>query len=173
MRIFLVTFVTAVLILLELLAGNFGLSPGFPLCGAVYFAAAYRKSAGLISAGCAGLVLDAIYCRDVMLLMLLYPAITLVSWQVIRYLRRQIPLAPLAAGAVTGALMNITTLLLCLLYRVPLPGPDPVSMFVFQVFVSAVFMVLFTTVADVLAFKCNLPRLKNSGKTSDRRERDE
>ncbi|MBQ9803814.1 MAG: hypothetical protein IJW35_03095 [Lentisphaeria bacterium] len=173
MRIFLVTSVTAMLILLELLTGNFGLALGFPLCGAVYFAAAYRKSAGLVSAGCAGLILDALYCREIMLLLLIYPAIVLTAWQIIRYFRRQIPLAPLAAGAAIGAMMSVTNILLCLIFRTPLPGPDMASVFIFQVFIAAVFMMLFTLTADALAFKCNLPRLKNSGTTRNRSEDDE
>jgi hypothetical protein len=41
-------------------------------------------------------------------------------------------------------------------------------MFIFQVFVSTLFMLIFTLIADALAFKCNLPRLKYSGKTSGR-----
>ena len=40
-------------------------------------------------------------------------------------------------------------------------------------FIAAVFMMLFTLTADALAFKCNLPRLKNSGTTRNRSEDDE
>lgn len=168
MRIFLIVFVTAALILLELLVGNYGLSLAFPLCGAAYFAAAYRKRAGLICAGCAGLIIDALYCRDIMLLLLIYPAVVLAAWHTIRQMRRQIPLAPVAAGTVIGALMNIANILLCLIYRTPIPGPDVASMFIFQVFISTLFMLIFTLIADALAFKCNLPRLKYSGKNSGR-----
>lgn len=173
MRIFLVSFVTALLIMLELLAGNYGLCLAFPLIGSVYFAVAYRKRTGFISACAAGLVLDALYCRDEMLLMLLYPAAVLAALQIIRQTRRRMPFAPLAAGAVLGAVVNGGNIVLCLIYQVPLNGPDLPSMLVFQVTVSAILMLLFTWTADALAFKCNLPRFKYTGNDSSRRHEHE
>lgn len=163
MRTFLVCTVTLLMVLLELLAGNRHLPLALPVYSAVYFAVVYRKSAGIISAAAAGLIIEAMYGREWMLLTLIFPAVVLLALSSVRKYRRQMPAAPLAAGAVCGATADLGMVLVALLHGGQLPGPDIFSMLIFQIFTGALFMLIFTLLADFLAFKCNLPRFISSG----------
>lgn len=158
MKFFLVIVTTLALILLELLVGNRLLPLFFPLYGAVYFAVAYRKRSGMISAFAAGIVLDVLYARPIILLPLLLPLIVLAAVPAAKRFRRQLPLAPLGAGAVCGAGGALAMFLLSRIYGTAFPGPDLFSMVIFQSFTGAVFMLIFTSFADFLAFKSNLSR---------------
>jgi hypothetical protein len=163
MKIFLVSVVTLLFVLLELLAGNWLLPLSMPVYTAVYFAIAYRKSTGIFSAAAAGLIIDAVYGREWMLLMLIFPGVVMLILPVVRYFRRRMPLAPLAAGVCAGAAGFTGTVLLCLLCSMEIPGPDIFSMLVFQSVIGGSVMLLFTVLADFLAFKCNLPRFIITG----------
>ena len=173
MKSFLVTVTTLALILLELLCGNRLLPMFFPLYGAVYFAVAYRKRTGIISAAAAGMLLDLLYCRPFMLLMFFLPAALLAALPVVKRFRRQLPLAPLGAGAVCGASGAVITFLCCRIYHTEFPAPELFSLIIFQTFTGAIFMLIFTSVSDYLGFKCNLPRFSASGNTKRRMHSDE
>lgn len=169
MKIFPVVVTTLALILLELLAGNWLLPMFFPLYGAVYFAAACSKRAGTISAFAAGVLLDLLYARPVMLLWLILPAVVVPALKAVKRFQRQMPLAALAAGAVCGALNGVVIYLLCKINGSIFPGPDPFSVVIFQSFTGAFFMLIFTSLADWLAFKCNLPRFSMNDNRRRRR----
>ncbi len=173
MKPFLVTVATLALILLELLCGNRLPPMLFPLYGAVYFAVAYRKRTGLISAAAAGMLLDLLYSRPFMLLMFFLPAAVLAVLPVVKRFRRQLPLAPLGAGAVCGAASTVITFLCCRIYHTAFPAPDFFSMIIFQTFTGAFFMLIFTSASDYLGFKCNLPRFSASGNSKRRMHGDE
>lgn len=169
MKFFLVTVSTLALTLLELLAGNRLPPMFFPLYGAVYFAVAYRKRSGIISAIASGVLLDVLYARSITLLGVLFPLIVLLALPVVKRFRRQLPAAAFCAGGVCGTAGALVVFLLTLIYGTPFPGPDLFSMVIFQGFAGAVFMLVFTSLADVLAFKCNLPRFSIPGCTGGRR----
>lgn len=171
MRTFLVIVTTLGLILPELLIGNLGLALHLPLYGALYFAVAYRKSAGLLSAAAAGLILDPIYCRDAMLLAFILPGTVLLLLPQVRRLRRKLPLAALLPGMLGGGVMAAADSLLCLGFGSAEPGPDFISMLIFQCGAGGIFMLAFTLAADALAFKCNLPRFGVAGERRNREER--
>ena len=171
MRTFLVIVVTLGLILPELLAGNFGLALHLPRYGALYFAVAYRRNVGLLSAAGAGLILDAIYCRDAMPSAFILPAVVLLLLPQVRRLRRQLPLAALLPGMLGGGLTAGADFLLARGFRGTAPGPDFASMLIFSSCVGGLFMLIFTLAADALAFKCNLPRFGVAGESRDREAR--
>ena len=67
------------------------------------------------------------------------------------------------AGISAGFLQLLWSPLYALVTDHPLPGPDIFSMLVFQSVIGGSVMLLFTVLADFLAFKCNLPRFIITG----------
>lgn len=170
MKIFLVTVTTLALILPELLAGNWGLTPGLPLFGAIYFAAAYRQRYGILSAAAAGLILDAVYCRSMMLLVLLLPGIVALVMPLVRRTRRQLPAAALLPGAAAGGLLCCAEEIVVSVCGGALPGPDFASLLIFQATFGALFLLVFALIADFIAVKCNLPKFRQAEDNRRRRE---
>ena len=173
MKVYLVTAVTAVFVLLDLLTGNAGLSMALVLCPALYFAVVYRRRYGFIAAAAAAVVLEAIYFREWMLAPALYPLILLAALSVVNNTGRSFPLSVLSGGGTIGALMWLANVMQCVMLGLPLPEPDAASVLVFQVVFSALTMLVFTVVADFFAFKCNLPRFSMNKKGEFSRSGDE
>lgn len=170
MKSFLVTVTTLALILPELLVGNWGLTLGLPLFGAIYFAAAYRRRYGIVSAAAAGLILDAVYCRSVMLLVLLLPGIVALVMPLIRRTRRQLPASALLAGAAAGGLLCCAEAAVVSVCGGRIPGPDLASLLIFHATFGALFLLGFSLFADLIAVKCNLPKFRQTAGSRPRRE---
>ena len=169
MIIFQTVFLSLLLLLLELLAGNFLISAGLPMYGAVYMYAAYGKKYGITSALVCGMILDAVYFRKYLFTPLIFLVILLsVQFVVIRYFRRQLPEAPLAGGFCIGGSLFLGNWLSAKLYDGQYLLPDLLSMLIFQLASGAIIMFLLTVLLDALAVRCKMAKfgvtVSNSGK---------
>ena len=170
MIIFQTVFLSLFLLLLELLSGNFLISAGIPVYGAVYIYTACGKKYGIISALCCGMIIDAVYFRAYPVTPLIYLLILLLAGVVVnRYFRRRLPEAPVIGGACIGGLLFFGNIITAKLYKTQYMWPDPLSMLISQLAFGAVFMFLFTVLLDGLASRCKMAKfgaeIKNPGKT--------
>lgn len=173
MKAFLTLCVTAFFMSLELICGNMGLPLGLPLFAAVYFSAAFGVNYGIWAAGLSGLLLDAVYCRNVPLSALIYAGIVLLCLQIAVRFERHVPVAPAFSGACCGFLIWLWHMIYAWIAGIPLPGPDIFSMAVFQISGGLLLMLCLTLFFDAVNFRCNLPKFvpmdnKNGMKKSGR-----
>ena len=158
MKIFLTIWIIAMLTGRELIAGNIGLPLGLPVYGAVYFGVAFSFALGVSAGGFAGILLDAMYRRIFPIASISYTLITLLVIHMTRNGHRQMPLSPLGAGALCGALLYVANILPGLLWNAPFPGPDVFSMGVFQISGGCIFMLVQVWIFDAVNFRCDLPK---------------
>ena len=167
MRSFLTLCVTLMLMVPELLAGNLGLPLGLPFFGAVYFAGAFGIAYGIVAGGCAGLMLDLLYCRGGLSGAISGMLIVLAAAAVTGGEQRRLPGAALAAGGVCGGAVALSNALECLIAGSPFPEPGFFTMLIFQISGGALFMLPMTALFDAVNLRCDLPGF--AGSSSDRR----
>lgn len=158
MKTFVTICVSAMLTALEMICGNMGLALGLPVYAAIYFGAAFGLSYGVCAAGIAGLLLDVAYDRTWLFSPLLYIGVMLFTCQTISRSARQMPGSPLAAGGICGALLLCGVLARTYICRTALPGPDILSLAVFQISGGSIFMLAITAMFDAVNFRSDLPR---------------
>ena len=169
MKTFLTIFITALMIVPELLCGNLGMSPGLPLYTAIYFAGAFGLFYGLTAAGFAGLLLDLRYARPYRWTALIWALITFAAFECSMRLRMRSPEAPIVAGITAGFLQLLWSVFYTLVTAHPLPGPDIFSMLVFDLTGGGIFMLLTVLLFDAINFRCNLPRFSPPENTNQHR----
>ena len=164
MKTFLTIWITAMMMVLELICGNMGLALGFPIFSAVYFAVAFAPSYGIAAAGFAGLLLDVIYDRTWLTGALVAVLITFIASETARRIHRHQPESSLLSGALCGLMILLANLCGALISGETPPGPRIFSMMVFQIIGGAIFMLMMTLSFDAINLRSNLPRfcpLKN------------
>jgi hypothetical protein len=169
MKFFTVLWITAFMLLLELISGNMGLSPALPVFTAVYFAVAFAPEYGIASAGCAGILLDAACNRAFPFAAILFLAVTMLSTHIALRSSRHSSLSAVGIGGICGAMIYAGNLLYTVIGGTGFPGPDVFSMAVFQISGGALFLWLTVMLFDVIHHLCDLPCFVPSGKKSNLR----
>jgi hypothetical protein len=159
MKAFITIWITAVMLALELTAGNWGLPLGLPLFTAVYFYVAFGRFYGLSATAAAGLLLDVIYAREYLFSPLVYLLITFWAAESVKRMHhRKMPAGPLISGGLCGLLINLNNNLTAWISGNELPGPDMISMWIFQLAGGSMLMLLIVPLFDAVNFRSHLPR---------------
>lgn len=171
MKNFILCSLTALFLLLDLLAGNLSLFPALSVFNAVILFLAYGWRYGIISAVVSGMVLDALYGHSFSYLSVIFvTALTVAAFTAERG-HRQLS-ALFASGAVCGGIIAAGVTIAVKVSGGILPAPDRLSYLVFASGGGGVYLVLAALLFDFFAVRANLPRcIKNVFTEPARRQR--
>ena len=169
MKKFITLTLSLLLLVPELLAGNFGLALGLPVYGAVCLSVAFGEVYGIAAAGLSAMILDIIYDRpypwwSICAILILY-----ISVNTVRRMQRKQPVSALSAGAVCGALIALYNIFYPLFTDGDLPGSNPFALLVFHISGGILFMFLLVLIFDAVNLRSNLPRFGIYGSHNETR----
>ena len=157
MKIFITIALTALFLLLDLLAGNFFIFCGFSCFSSIIIAMAYGWKYGIPAAAIAGTVLDALYGRSFSVSTFIFVTALLASYGSITRGHRQLP-GILIGGALAGAIISCGATLVVKVSGTPLPAPDFFSYVIFSAGGGSLLLLLMVSVFDFFAERGNMPR---------------
>ena len=157
MKIFITCALTAMLVMLDLLAGNIGIFPGFSVYGPVVLIMAYGWGYGIPAAAAAGMVIDVLYGHSFGGLTFLFALSALAGALIAERGHRQLA-ALFAGGVCTGFILASGILLAVKFSDGSIPGPDKISYLVFSAGIGGVWLILSAMIFDFFAARANLPR---------------
>ena len=162
MKIFISIALTAIFLLLDLLAGNLALFPALSGYCAIALLLAYGWSYGIIAALTGGIVLDVMYGHSFAVLGVLFALVTAAAGAIAIRGSRQLP-GIFAGGCCAGLLVSVTTAVMCRAANGTLPGPDISSYIIFSTGGGGIVLILQVCLFDFFAARANLPRcIKNT-----------
>ena len=157
MKIFITCALTAMFILLDLLAGNIGLFPGFSVYGALVLFMAYRWQYGVASAVIGGIIIDILYGHSAGGLTFIFTLSVIAGALIAERGHRQIA-ALFAAGCCTGFIVASGVILTVKLTGGSIPAPDSSSFLIFSTGAGGLWLIILTLLFDFFAARANLPR---------------
>ena len=171
MKNFITLTLTLLLLVPELIAGNLGLAPGFPLYGAVCLAVAFGEVYGVAAAGLSAMILDIIYDRPYPFWTVSAVLILYIAAGTVKRVQRKQPVSALSAGAVCGILIALYNIFLPFFANGDLPGPNPFALLIFHISGGMFFMFILVLIFDAVNLRSDLPRFGIYGSHSDIRGR--
>ena len=171
MKNFICCSLTAIFLILDMLAGNLSLFPAFGVYCAIVLFLAYNWKYGIVSAAASGMVLDAVYGHNFSYLSLIFLCAVLVGALIADRGHRQI-LALLAAGAAAGITVSTGVIIAVKFSGGMLPAPDRITYLFSSAAGGGLWLLFSAAVFDFFAVRANLPRcVKSVFSTSPRQPR--
>ena len=157
MKNFICCSLTALFLVLDILAGNISLFPAFSVYTALIFFLAYGWKYGIVSALCSGMILDALYGHSFSYLSLIFlVAVILGAIAAERGHRNLVSL--FVSGAVAGSVVALGVILAVKISGGTFPAPDRITYLLFGAGGGGVWMLIAVTLFDFFAVRANLPR---------------
>lgn len=162
MKIFITIALTAIFLMLDLLAGNLALFPALTVYNAVILLLAYGWRYGIASALTGGIIIDVIYGHPFALIGVIFTLAAAAAGGAALRGARQLP-GIFAGGCAAGFIVSGLVTILCKTGGGTLPGPDVSSFVIFSTGGGGILLVLLVMLFDFFAARANLPRcVKNT-----------
>lgn len=157
MKNFICCSLTALFLVLDMLAGNISLFPAFSVYAALIFFLAYGWKYGVVSALFSGMVLDALYGHSFSYLSLIFLIAVILGAITAERGHRQL-LSLFAAGAVAGSVAALGIIFAVKISGGTLPAPDRITYLLFGAGAGGSWMLIAVMLFDFFAVRANLPR---------------
>lgn len=157
MKNFILCSLTAIFLLLDMLAGNLSLFPALSVYLAVILFLAYNWKYGILCAASSGLVLDAVYGHSFSYLSVIFMLAATAGALTAERGHRQLP-GLFAAGAAAGSITAVGIMVAVKVTSGQLPAPDRFSYLFFSAGGGGIYLVLGAMLFDFFAERANLPR---------------
>lgn len=164
MKIFITCGLTAIFILLDLLAGNIGLFPAFSVYISLVLVLAYNWSYGIFAAAAAGMVLDVVYGHSLGFLAFVFAAAAGAGALIAERGHRQL-ISLFGGGGSAGFITAAGVLLTVRFSGGSIPAPDWKSYLIFSVGSGGLWLIILVLIFDFFAKRANLPRCIRSSWT--------
>ena len=161
MKNFISCSLTAIFLILDMLAGNLSLFPAFGVYCAIVLFLAYGWKYGIVSAAVSGMVLDAVYGHNFSYLSLIFICAVLAGALLADRGHRQI-LALLAGGAAAGITAASGVIIAIKISGGMLPAPDRITCLFSAAAGGGLWLLFSVAVFDFFAVRANLPRCVKS-----------
>lgn len=161
MKLFISIALTAIFILLDLLAGNLGIFPALTVYCSMVLLLAYGWKYGIASALAGGVIIDAVFGHLLAYYGLFFILAGISGCSIAFRGHRQLA-GIFTGGCIAGLIVSALTALLCHIPGYTLPGPDAASYIIFSTGGGGIFLVLLVIVFDFFAVRANLPRCVKS-----------